>query len=62
MKSIKRVLVVLVLSGVVLGTAGVSQARAPWCRALYTFLGSPASDGLSNADYFGLVSTYNENC
>jgi hypothetical protein len=33
-----------------------------FCNNLLKYLGSSASDGLSNAEYFGLVHYYNVHC
>ncbi len=62
MRTIKKFLAGAVLAGVLFGAAGSVHAMTSSCRWIYSYLGSDASDEMSNQDYFALISYYNDHC
>ncbi len=61
MRTIKRLMAGAILAGVLFG--GMQSAHAiSACAWIYSYLGSDASDEMSNNEYFALISYYNQHC
>ncbi len=62
MKTIKKLAAGAILAGVLLGGAQNAHAYRSICGWIYSYLGSDASDEMSDADYAALISYYNAHC